>query len=230
MDIAIRSIKGEGAGEASLDDAVFGVPMNEALVHQALVAQQANHRQGTAATKSRSFVAGGGRKPRSQKHTGRSRQGSIRSPQWRGGGIVFGPQPRDYRQQLNKKMRQLAIRCLLSDKAANGRLVLVDELSLADSHTKTMLGVLEALGTHRKTLVATNGVDKAVVLASRNIPSVKTLPANLLNVQDLVTHDTLIMPLAAARLAEETFAPNRFVRRPSLRDPQGTLGSGRTVA
>jgi large subunit ribosomal protein L4 len=213
MDISIRNIKGESAGEASLDDSIFGVPMNEALVHQALVAQQANHRQGTSATKSRSFVSGGGRKPRSQKHTGRSRQGSIRSPQWRGGGIVFGPQPRDYRQQLNKKMRQLAIRCLLSDKVANGHLVLLDELALADSHTKTMMSLLDVLGANRKTLVATNGVDRPVVLAARNIPLVKTLPANLLNVQDLITHDTLILPLAAARLVEETFSPQRFQRR-----------------
>jgi len=213
VEISIRNLRGEAAGQATLDDAVFGVPMNEALVHQALVAQQANHRQGTAATKSRSFVSGGGRKPRAQKHTGRSRQGSIRSPQWRGGGIVFGPHPRDYRQQLNKKMRRLAIRCLLSDKAANGQLVLVDELALADSHTKTMLGVLETLGAGRKTLVATNGVDRAVVLAARNIAQVKTLPANLLNVVDLLTYHTLIMPVAAARLIEEVFSPRRLQRR-----------------
>jgi large subunit ribosomal protein L4 len=213
MQVPSRNSKGESAGEVSLDDAIFGVPMNEALVHQAFVAQQANHRQGTASTKSRSFVSGGGRKPRSQKHTGRSRQGSIRSPQWRGGGIVFGPQPRDYRQQLNKKMRQLAIRCLLSDKVSSGHLIIMDELALPDSHTKTMLAVLEALGANRKTLVATNGVDRPVVLASRNIGFVKTLPANLLNVEDLVTHDTLIMPVAAARLVEETFSPQRFVRR-----------------
>lgn len=212
-EIPIRNLQGETVGQASLDGAVFGLPMNEALVHQALVAQQANQRQGTAATKTRGLVSGGGRKPRAQKHTGRSRQGSIRSPQWRGGGIVFGPHPRDYRQRLNKKMRRQAICCALSDKAASGQLLLVEELTLPDARTKGMIEVLKALGVVRKALVATDGVNRSVVLAARNVPGIKTIPANLLNVEDLLTHDTLIMPLAAARLVEEVFSPQRLQRR-----------------
>ena len=206
MEVPIRNLRGETVGQAVLDGGVFGVPMNEALVHQALVAQQANQRKGTAATKTRGLVSGGGRKPRPQKHSGRSRQGSIRSPQWRGGGIVFGPHPRDYRQRLNKKMRRLAICCALSDKAANGQLVLVDDFALSDARTKGMVEALRALGVNRKALVATDGVNRTVVLAARNVPGVRTIPANLLNVVDLLTHDTLIMPVAAARLVEEVFS------------------------
>lgn len=214
MEVAVRNLAGEQVGTVVLRDDVFGVAFNEALVHQAFVTQRANQRQGTADTKRRGEVAGGGRKPRPQKYTGRSRQGSIRAPQWRGGGVVFGPHPRDFRLELPRKMRRQAIRCVLSEKARSGQLVVVDRFVLPEAKTRVMAEALQRLGVERKALVSVDGDGaEAVVRAVRNIPGMKTLPARLLNVRDLLEHDHLVLSLDAVKEVEETFKPERERQR-----------------
>lgn len=190
-------------GQTDLLEEVFGQPMNQAVVHQALMAQRANARQGTASVKTRSQVSGGGKKMRPQKHTGMSRQGGRRAPHWRGGGVAFGPHPRDYSQRLPKKMRRLALRCLLSGKVAEARLLILDELRLAEAKTKQVTALLQALGVETPALIATAGADPGLVQAAGNLPMVKTLPATLLNVKDLLDYSFLIMPLEAVRQIEE---------------------------
>ena len=190
-------------GTLEVSDLLFGVAMNRSVVHQAMVRQRANGRQGTSSTKTRAEVSGGGAKPRPQKHSGRSRQGSIRSPQWRGGGIVFGPTPRSYRQRMPKKMRRLAIRCLLSDKAREDRLTLLQSLVLPEVKTSGMKEVLSSLEATSSVLLVTPLTDQNVVLSARNLERVKTLPANNLNVLDILEHDRLIMTVDAVRRVEE---------------------------
>ncbi len=206
MQVQVRNPQGEVVRQVEISDALFAVPMNEGLVHQALVRQRANARQGTASTKSRGQVRGGGRKPWRQKGTGRARAGSIRSPIWRGGGVTFGPKPRNYRQALPKKMRRLAIKCCLSDKAVTDNLILVDGLRLERPRTKELLAILQRLGAGRSTLLVTPEADSAIVRSARNIPKIKTLPAPLLNVGDLLSHNRLVMTLEAVRQAEEIWA------------------------
>jgi large subunit ribosomal protein L4 len=214
MEVAVRNLEGEQVGTVVLRDDVFGVAFNAPLVHQALVAQRANQRQGTADTKRRGEVAGGGRKPRPQKYTGRSRQGSIRAPQWRGGGVVFGPHPRDYRMDLPKRMRRQAIRCALSEKVRSGQLVVVDRFALAEPKTRLAAEALRKLGVERKALIAVDGDAKEAALrAVRNIPGTKTLPARLLNVRDLLEYDHLVLSLEAVKEVEETFNPERERQR-----------------
>ena len=205
MKLQVKDIKGGSSGEIDVRDDVFDVPEKAALVHQVVVGHLANRRQGTVKTKTRSEVSGGGAKPRPQKHSGRSRQGSIRSPIWVGGGRAFGPNPRSYRKRTPKKMRRLAILSVLSDKVRQGTLVVVDNLDIEDSKTKSMKIVLEALQTTGSALVVTNGRNDNVVRASGNLQRVKTLPANVLNTLDLINKSSIVMTVDAVRKIEETW-------------------------
>ena len=202
MNIEVRNIKGETTEEVEIQDEVFGVPMNSSLVHQVIVGQLANKRQGTAKVKTRSEVSGGGRKPWPQKHTGRSRQGSIRSPLWKGGGVTFGPSPRSYRQRTPKKMRQAAIRMTLSDKARSGSLIVLDSLALDSPKTKDFVAMMQALGVERSILLVGDGAEQGVLRAGRNVQGVDMLPADLLNAVDVLNHRILIMTVDAVRKAE----------------------------
>jgi len=203
VKIDVYNIKGEKASSIDISDDVFGVPFNEAVVHQALVMQLANRRQGTADTKRRGEVRGSGRKLFAQKHTGRARRGDVRSPLLKGGGVAFGPHPRSYRQAMPKKMRRLALKCVLSAKARDGEIKIVDKLELPEPRTREMLGILIALGVGTSTLITSVGVDANMILAAGNLEGVKTMPANLLNVADLLSYRTLIMTEDAVRKVEE---------------------------
>ena len=213
MNLPVKDLKGEVVAEMEASDALFGAPLNGALVHQVMVAQQANRRAGTHATKRRGEVRGGGRKPWPQKHTGRARQGSIRAPQWRHGGIVFGPQPRDYHQRIPRKMRHQALRCLLSQKVRDGDITVVQDLALPEPRTKEMASVLKGLGIGKKCLVVTKGPNPNVVLAARNLPGVKTRPVHTLNTLDLLTYDHLLITVEAVKKAEELWAQERPRRK-----------------
>jgi len=202
MELPVKNRQGEVVDAIQVSDAVFGVPLHQAVVHQALVAQRANARQGTSSTKTRGEVSGGGRKPWRQKGTGRARQGSIRAPQWRKGGIAFGPKPRSYRQRLPKKMRRLAIRCLLSEKVRSNQLVVLDKLELETPRTKEMAQTLARLGIERSSLVVTAGPQKRVALSVHNLPGIKFLPAGLLNVGDLASYQYAVITVEGVRHAE----------------------------
>jgi len=197
VQVPVFNMLGEISGQIELREDIFDVPLNEPLMHQALVRQQVNARLGTAKTKTRAEVSGGGRKPWRQKGTGRARQGSIRAPQWRGGGIVFGPRPRSYRQAMPRKMRHLALRCALSAKARAKEIVVVDELRMDVPRAKAFLGVLDRLGVGSSVLILLPDADYNVERSANNLPKVKTLRAQYLNLVDLFTHDYLLMPLGA---------------------------------
>jgi len=197
MDVQVHDLAGKVVGTATLDDRVFGIEPNRAVLHQAEVAQQANQRQGTADTRTRAEVRGGGRKPWRQKGTGRARQGSIRAPHWRGGGIVFGPHPRDYHQRLPRKMRRLALRSALSDKMASGDIIVVEELTLEETRTKLLLSTLQALAVNGKTIIVLAEADDTVRRASGNLPNVHVALPNGLNVLELIKADTLLFSRAA---------------------------------
>lgn len=203
MQLPVHNLTGEVVDHIEVSDYVFAVPFNEAVVHQAMVSQQANARQGTSGTKTRGMVSGSTRKLFAQKHTGNARAGSMKSPLRRGGGIVFGPQPRDYRQALPKKMRRLALRCLLSAKARDGELIAVEELDFAEPKTREMAQILSVLGIDSSALVVTPQPAENVVKSVRNIPGVKIIPASLLNVVALLNHKKLIMTVEAMRKADE---------------------------
>ena len=196
-----------------LDDGVFNVPMNPSLVHQALVIYQMNKRQGTHSTKTRAEVSGGGRKPWIQKHTGRARQGSIRSPQWRHGGVVFGPKPRDYRKALPRRMRRQALKCVLSDKARQDRLICLESWDGVDGKTKSMAELLQRLEVSGSALMVTLDPEENVVRAAHNLGKVWTLPVNLLNAHELLRRETVIMTVDAARWAEEFLSAPLSKRR-----------------
>ena len=213
MQVLVKNQNGDALESIELNDAVFNVPMNPSLVHQAMVIYQGNKRQGTSSTKTRAQVSGGGRKPWIQKHTGRARQGSIRAPQWRHGGVVFGPHPRSYRAALPKRMKRQALRCVLSDKARQDRLVCLDSTDTIDGKTKSMAQLLENLSVNGSALVVTKGSDRDVVMAAHNLKKVWTLPVNQLNAQELLARDTVIMTVEAARWAEETLAVEPHGRR-----------------
>ena len=198
----VRDIKGKKVGEVELRNDVFGVEPNIPVMHQALMRQLANARLGTHKTKKRKEVRGGGRKPWRQKGTGRSRQGSIRAPQWRGGGSVFGPQPRSYRQKMPRKMRHLAYRSALSVKVQDGQIVLLDELDMTAPKTRDMLDLLDRLAIDSSALILLPQRNENVEKSVRNIPDVKTLRANYLNVRDLLNYDYLVMPLASLEVIE----------------------------
>ena len=224
MDIPVKNQNGETVETIQLDDAVFNVPMNHPLVHQALVIYQLNKRQGTHNTKTRAQVSGGGRKPWIQKHTGRARQGSIRSPQWRHGGVVFGPHPRDYRKAIPRRMRRLALKCVLSDKARQHRLICLDSVDAVDGKTKSMAGLLQKLDVSGSALMVTQDTDVNVVRASHNLAKVWTLPVTQLNAHELLRRETVIMTVAAARWAEEFLSADiRRHQRTQLAEPAGVV-------
>ncbi len=206
MQLPIKNSSGETVDTIEVSDSLFDAPMNQALVHQVAMSHMANARQGTSSTKTRGMVSGGGAKPWKQKHTGRARQGSNRSPQWRGGGIVFGPHPRDYSQRIPKKMNRGAIRCLLSQKVREEKLLIVNELQLGEAKTKEMTKVLSSLGITTPTLIVTVSPQADVIRAAHNIGRVKTLPAPQINPVDLLHHDRVIMTADAVRRAEELWA------------------------
>jgi len=203
MQVPVYSLDGEVIKHIEVSDRVFAAPFNQAVVHQAMVRQQANARQGTASTKTRSEVSGSTKKLFRQKHTGFARAGSRRSPLRRGGGIVFGPKPRSYRQAMPKKMRQLALRCVLSAKAEAKELMVVEQLKFDEPRTKEMAQILAALGADSSALVVTREPEANVAKSARNLPGIKTMPASLLNVVDILSCRTLLMTEAAVRKAEE---------------------------
>ena len=202
MKVPLYNMEGQTIGEVELRDDIFGITPHVPVMHQALVRQLANARLGTHKTKKRSEVSGGGRKPWRQKGTGRARHGSIRAPQWRKGGTVFGPQPRSYRQKMPRKMRRLAIRSALSVKAAEEQIVLLDTLRLERPRTKDVLALLDNLDVQGSALILLPEKDEAVTRSVRNIPDVKTLLANYLNVRDLLSYDVLLIPLEALEVIE----------------------------
>jgi large subunit ribosomal protein L4 len=209
MQVPVHNLSGEVMEHIELREDVFGVPPNEAVVHQALVRQLANARQGTASTKVRGQVSGGGRKPFRQKGTGRARRGHSTSPLMRGGGVTFGPHPRSYRQAMPKKMRRLALRSLLSAKVAGGEMVVLDGFAFGQPKTKEMVRILEALRLDSSVLILTAEPDTNVYKSARNLERVSTIPANLLNVADLLSHRVLLVTVAAVRRVEEVWAPQR---------------------
>ncbi|UPM54470.1 50S ribosomal protein L4 [Gottfriedia acidiceleris] len=197
---------GVQVGEIELADAVFGIAPNEHALFDAVMMQRASLRQGTHKVKTRSEVRGGGRKPWRQKGTGRARQGSIRSPQWRGGGIVFGPTPRSYSYKLPKKVRRLAIKSALSTKVLEQNMLVLEDLALNAPKTKDMVTVLTGLSVAKKVLIVTADLNENVALSARNIPGITVLAANEVNVIDVLHHDTLIMTKAAVEKVEEVLA------------------------
>ena len=204
--IALTNMQGANVGEIELADGIFAVPMNEPVVHQVIVAQLANKRQGTQSALGRTEVAGGGRKPWRQKGTGRARQGSTRAPQWTHGGIVFAPKPRSYSYVLNKKVKRLALKSVLSAKAAQGEIVVVDKIALDAIKTKDFRSFLTAVKADGKAAVITPEVNEVVVKSARNLPGVTTAPAKLINVYDLLNAKTLVIDQEALAVIEEVFA------------------------
>ena len=203
MQVPVYNLAGEEVRKIEISDSVFGVPFNETVVHQVMVGLQANARQGTAATKSRGEVNGSTKKLYRQKGTGNARAGSKKSPTRRGGGVAFGPHPRDYRQEIPKKMRRLAIRCILSSKAGEGDLKVLDAFDFAEIKTKNMINALAALGIESSALVVTPKPEENLIKSARNIPEITTMPANILNIIDIMSHKTLLMTEAAVRVAEK---------------------------
>ncbi len=203
--VSVYNMEGKEVGTMDLNDAVFGVEVNEHLVHMAVVAQLANKRQGTQKAKTRSEVSGGGRKPWRQKGTGHARQGSTRAPQWTGGGVVFAPTPRDYTIRLNKKEKRLALKSALTSKVQEKKLIVVDELKFDEIKTKNFKNVLDNLKT-TKALVVLNDNDKNVVMSARNIPDVKTALTNTINVFDILKYNTVIVTKDAVATIEEVYA------------------------
>ncbi|MDD5287688.1 MAG: 50S ribosomal protein L4 [Dehalococcoidales bacterium] len=208
MQAPVYNLAGEVVANIEISDKLFGVPFNESLVHQSVLRQQANARQGNASTKTRGNVSGSSRKLYKQKGTGSARAGSKKSPLRRGGGIVFGPHPRDYHQAMPKNMRRLALRCVLSAKVEDGELKILESLKLDEMKTRKMAGILDAMKVDTTTLVVTAAADANVVKSARNLPGVKTLPANLLNIVDIISHRTLLMEVDAVRKAEQLWGEN----------------------
>jgi large subunit ribosomal protein L4 len=193
---------GEKVGEAELADTIFNAPLNGPLMHQAMVRQLANARLGTAKVKGRSEVRGGGRKPWKQKGTGRARQGSIRAAQWRGGGIIFGPAPRSYRQQMPRKMRHAALCSALSVKTAEERVIILDELKVAEPRTREMTQALKAWEIDAKVLILCAEANEMVERSANNLGNVKLLRAHYLNIRDLMTYDYVVIPQDALTVLE----------------------------
>ncbi|BBW98161.1 50S ribosomal protein L4 [Geobacillus sp. FSL W8-0032] len=204
--VALYNQNGQTVGEIELNDAVFGIEPNKHVLFEAVIMQRASMRQGTHKTKNRAEVSGGGRKPWRQKGTGRARQGSIRAPQWRGGGTVFGPVPRSYSYKLPKKVRRLAIKSALSSKVLENDIVVLDQLSLEAPKTKEMVKILNNLSVDRKALIVTDELNETVYLSARNIPGVKVVAASGINVLDVLNHDKLVITKAAVEKVEEVLA------------------------
>ena len=205
LKVDVLNMEGKKVGDIELAESVFGVEVNEVVVHSALVNYLANQRQGTQSTKTRAEVRGGGKKPWKQKGTGRARQGSIRAPQWFKGGIALGPKPRSYKFAIPKKMRQLAIKSVLTSKVKDGNLVVVDKLELNEIKTKNMVNVLNSLNV-KKALIMLNDKNLNVQASSRNIENVKTTLVNTINVYDLLKYDSLVITQEAIKKIEEVYA------------------------
>ncbi len=203
--VAVYNIEGKEVDKLELNDNVFGVEINEHLVHLAVISQLANSRQGTQSAKTRSEVSGGGRKPWRQKGTGHARQGSTRSPQWTGGGVVFAPKPRDYSMKMNKREKQIAIKSALTSKVQDSKLIVVDEFKLDEIKTSKLAQILDNLKAP-KALVVTKDKDEKVVLSARNIPTVKTTMTNSINVYDILKYDSLVITKDAVAAIEEVYA------------------------
>ena len=204
-NVSVYNIEGKEVGSIELNDAVFGVEVNEHLVHMAVVNQLANNRQGTQSAKTRSEVSGGGRKPWRQKGTGHARQGSTRSPQWTGGGVVFAPKPRDYSFKMNKKEKRAALCSALSSKVAESQIIVLDEFKLDEIKTKKFVEVMNNLKAS-KALVVLEGENKNVVLSGRNIPTVKVTATNEINTYDVLKYETLVVTKATVEKLEEVYA------------------------
>ncbi|MDN5331551.1 MAG: large subunit ribosomal protein [Tepidanaerobacteraceae bacterium] len=204
--VALYNMQGQQIGEVELSDSVFGVEVKPEVMHQVVVNYLANQRVGTASTKTRGEVRGGGRKPWRQKGTGRARHGSIRSPLWRKGGIVFGPKPRSYKYTLPKKLKRLALKSALSAKVRDNEIIVVDKLTMDVPKTKEMVKVLTNLNANTKSLIVLESPDINVVKSARNIPGVTTTTANTLNVYDILNHEKLIMTMDAVKRVEEVYA------------------------
>jgi large subunit ribosomal protein L4 len=202
MQVPVYNTQGEQVSETELRDDIFAVPINQALMHQALLRQLANARLGTHKTKTRSEVVGGGRKPWRQKGTGRARQGSIRSPQWRGGATVFGPTPRSYKQKMPRKMRRQALRSALSVKATESQVKVLDALEMNAPKSKEVMSLLQNLGVDSSALILLPQRDEVILRSVRNLPKVRTLVAQYLNVRDLLRYDYVLMPLASLEVIE----------------------------
>ena len=204
-NVAVYNMEGKEVDKIELNDSIFGVEINEHLVHMAVLQQLANKRQGTQKAKTRSEVRGGGRKPWRQKGTGHARQGSTRSPQWTGGGVVFAPTPRDYSFKLNKKEKRAALKSALTSRVVENKFVVVDELKLDEIKTKKFVEVLKNLNVE-KALVVLNDMDEKVIDSAANIPTVKTTQTNELNVFDVLKYDTVVVTKAAVATIEEVYA------------------------
>ena len=204
-NVSVYNMEGKEVGTIDLSDAIFGVEINEHLVHMAVVQQLANNRQGTQKAKTRAEVRGGGRKPWRQKGTGHARQGSTRSPQWTGGGVVFAPVPRDYSFKLNKKEKRVALKSALTNKVQQNKLIVIDELKFDEIKTKSFQTVLDNLKVG-KALVVINDNDKNVVMSAKNIPTVQTTLTNTINVYDVMKAGTVILTKAAVATIEEVYA------------------------
>lgn len=204
-NVSVFNMQGNEVGSIELNDAVFGVEVNEHLLHMAVVAQLANKRQGTQKAKTRSEVSGGGRKPWRQKGTGHARQGSIRAPQWKGGGVVFAPVPRDYTIRLNKKEKRAALKSALTNAVNEKKFIVVDELKFDEIKTKNFQAVLNALNV-KKAFVVLDSNDQNTILSARNIPGIKTAQINELNVYDVMKYQTVVTTKAAVAKVEEVYA------------------------
>ena len=217
MELTLKNINGENLGSIEVRDDVFNIDMNQALLHQVIVAQLANKRQGTAKVKTRSEVSGGGAKPRPQKHTGRSRQGSIRSPLWRKGGVTFGPSPRDYSQRTPKRVKRQALKIVLSDKARENRITILDKIGIDNPKTKSMLNLLKTLDIEPSTLMVLDGENTDIYRTIKNIPKVKCLPSSALNPLDLLNARSIVATLDSIRNIESLWGGNfdRFKNRNS---------------
>lgn len=204
-NVKVFNMSGSEVGSIELNDSIFAVEVNTHVMHQAVVQYLANKRQGTQSALTRAEVRGGGRKPWRQKGTGRARQGSTRSPQWTGGGVVFAPKPRDYSFKLNKKVKRLALKSALTTKVNDGKFVVVDEINLPEMKTKEMVKVLNNLNVNKSLVVLEDANEKAVV-AARNIPTVKTASVSTINVYDILKYDSVIVTKAAVEKIEEVYA------------------------
>ena len=204
-NVAVYNMEGKEVGKLDLNDAVFGVEVNEHLVHMAVLQQLANNRQGTQKAKTRSEVRGGGRKPWRQKGTGHARQGSTRAPQWTGGGVVFAPVPRDYSFKINKKEKRAALKSALTSRVQENKLIVVDELKLDEIKTKKFAEVMKNLNVD-KALVVINDNDQNIVMSAKNIPTVKVVQTNTINVFDILKYSTVVVTKDAVATIEEVYA------------------------
>ena len=216
MRFWLKNMNGESIGRVDLRDDVFDVPLKPSLIHQVVVGQLANARQGTVKTQTRAEVSGGGRKPRPQKGTGASRAGSTRSPLWVGGGVALGPKPRSFRKNTPKRMRRMALVSAISEKARTGDLIILDSLDISSAKTKNLESVIIALGISGSVLLVADGSPTDVILAARNIGNVKPIPANLINAKDLVNHSNVLITVDGVRKVEELWGGVRRKRRTQL--------------